>query len=52
MSGTLQDRLVKELKLAGIADVEAADRFIAEVYLPAYNARFASLTCPVSSDHA
>lgn len=41
MFGTLQDRLVKELKLAGIAAVEAANRFIAEVYLPAHNARFA-----------
>ena len=28
--GTLQDRLVKELALAGIATVEAADRFIAD----------------------
>ena len=38
---TLQDRLVKELKLAGIATVEAANAFIREVYLPDYNARFA-----------
>jgi transposase len=41
MFGTLQDRLPKELKLAGISDVEAANRFIREVYLPAHNARFA-----------
>lgn len=41
MFGTLQDRLTKELKLAGISQVEAANRFIAEVYLPAHNARFA-----------
>jgi transposase len=41
MFGTLQDRLPKELKLAGIADIEAANAFIAEVYLPAHNARFA-----------
>ncbi|MGH6890849.1 MAG: ISNCY family transposase [Dongiaceae bacterium] len=39
--GTLQDRLPKELRLAGIADIEAANRFIAELYLPAHNARFA-----------
>ncbi len=39
--GTLQDRLVKELKLAGIATVEAANAFIREVYLPGHNARFA-----------
>ena len=39
---TLQDRLVKELKLAGITGVEAANRFIAEDYLPDHNARFAT----------
>ena len=38
---TLQDRLIKELALAGIDSVAAANRFIAEVYLPAHNARFA-----------
>jgi transposase len=38
---TLQDRLVKELKLASITDIEAANAFIREVYLPAHNARFA-----------
>lgn len=37
---TLQDRLVKELALAAITTVEAANRFIREVYLPAHNARF------------
>ena len=41
MFGTLQDRLPKELKLAGMRDVENANRFIREVYLPAHNARFA-----------
>jgi transposase len=38
---TLQDRLVKEFRLAGIGSVEAANGFIREVYLPAHNARFA-----------
>ena len=38
---TLQDRLPKELELAGIATIEAANRFIAEHYLPEHNARFA-----------
>jgi transposase len=38
---TLQDRLPKELRLAGIRDVETANRWLAEVYLPEYNARFA-----------
>lgn len=41
MFGTLQDRLPKELKLAGITTIEAANRFLREVYLPAHNARFA-----------
>jgi len=41
MFGTLQDRLPKELKLAGITGIEAANRFIREVYLPEHNARFA-----------
>ena len=41
MFGTLQDRLAKELKLAGMADIEAANRFISEVYLADHNARFA-----------
>lgn len=39
--GTLQDRLIKELKLAGIREVERANRWIREVYLPEHNARFA-----------
>ncbi len=38
---TLQDRLTKELKLAGVTDIEAANAFIRDVYLPAHNARFA-----------
>jgi hypothetical protein len=39
--GTLQDRLIRELALAGIDEVEAANRWIREVYLPDHNARFA-----------
>jgi hypothetical protein len=38
---THQDRLVKELRLAGISTRDAANRFLTEVYLPAHNARFA-----------
>jgi transposase len=41
MFGTLQDRLMKELVLAGISDLAAANCFIREVYLPQHNARFA-----------
>ena len=39
--GTLQDRLVKELRLVGITTIEDANVFIRNVYVPAYNARFA-----------
>jgi hypothetical protein len=36
---TLQDRLVKELRLAGISTLEEANRFLEE-YLPGFNAQF------------
>jgi transposase len=38
---TLQDRLTKELALASIDAIEAANAFIKDVYIPAHNARFA-----------
>ncbi len=41
MFGTLQSRLVNELADAGITTLEAANRFLAEDYLPRHNARFA-----------
>ena len=41
MFGTLQERLPKELALAGITEIAAANRFIRQVYLPRHNARFA-----------
>ena len=46
---TLQDRLVKELALAGIDEIEAANAFIREVYVPAYNAQFAVAPAGVGS---
>ena len=39
--GTLQDRLPKELALAGITTVEAANRWLREVYIGEHNKRFA-----------
>ena len=39
--GTHQDRLVKELRLAGISNMEDGNVFLAEVYVPKHNARFA-----------
>jgi transposase len=38
---TLQDRLTKELALAQIMTMEAANVFLRDVYVPAHNARFA-----------
>lgn len=38
---TLQDRLPKELARAGITKMAAANRYLAEQFLPAYNQRFA-----------
>jgi transposase len=38
---TLQDRLPKELALAGIATVEAANRWLAQTYIGEYNTAFA-----------
>ena len=40
MFRTLQDRLPKELALAGITTREAANRFLRTRYLPAHNRRF------------
>lgn len=39
--GTHQDRLIKKMRLNGIADYEAANRYLDEEYLPAHNGRFA-----------
>jgi transposase len=41
MNGTLQDRLVKALRRAKISDLEAANRFLDDVFLAEFNARFA-----------
>ena len=38
---TLQDRLPKELALAGITEMAAANQYLATRFLPAYNQRFA-----------
>ena len=38
--GTLQDRLVKEMRLAGVHTVEQANRFLAAVFLPFWEQRF------------
>ena len=40
MFRTHQERLPKELVLAGITDMAAANRYLREVYMPAFNAEF------------
>lgn len=40
MFGTLQGRLPQELRAAGITTMDAANRYLREVFLPAHNARF------------
>lgn len=49
--GTHQDRLVKELRLAGISGITAANRFLHEVYIPRHNARFAQLPAKKRDAH-
>jgi hypothetical protein len=39
--GVYQDRFVKELRLAKISEIEEANRFLAETYLPVINRKFA-----------
>ena len=38
--GTLQDRLVKELRVAGVGTIEQANRFLQEVFVPFWEQRF------------
>lgn len=41
VNGTLQDRLVKALRLAGISTIEQANEFLQRQFLPDHNRRFA-----------
>lgn len=49
--GTNQDRLVKKLRRAGIADVAAANAYLDATYLPAHNARFAVAPAAAGDAH-
>jgi len=40
MNGTLQDRLIKALRVAGISDMDSANAFLEQTFLPQLNARF------------
>lgn len=46
---TLQGRLVNELRVAGIATVAAANRYLREHFLPAFNAEFGRLPADPAS---
>lgn len=39
--GTLQDRLIKELRLANISTIARANQFLEEVFVPKFNTKFA-----------
>ncbi|OGF42789.1 hypothetical protein A2555_04420 [Candidatus Falkowbacteria bacterium RIFOXYD2_FULL_39_16] len=41
MFQTLQDRLVKELRLQNISDIESANKFLEDKFIPVFNQRFA-----------
>jgi transposase len=41
LNRTFQDRLVNELRVAGIATIEAANRYLTETFVPQHNATFA-----------
>jgi transposase len=51
LNKTLQDRLVKELRLANIATPEAAGIFLQEVFIPKYNKKFAVVAAKVGDAH-
>jgi len=39
--GTLQSRLIQELRLEGITTIEAANKYLIEVFIPKFNQQFA-----------
>jgi transposase len=48
---TLQDRLVKELTRAGISDLESANRYLEETYLPRFNQQFGKAAAKPADVH-
>lgn len=48
---TLQDRLVKELRLEGISTQEEATRYFRQIYIPNHNARFAVVPKDATNVH-
>ena len=49
MNQTLQDRLVKDLREQNISDIEVANKYLKEVFLPKFNKQFEVI--PVSDSN-
>jgi len=49
--GTLQDRLIKELRLEKINTIEQANRFLQEIFIPKFNQKFAVLPAKKNNLH-
>lgn len=49
--GTLQDRLVKEMRLQGIETVAEANAYLRKVFIPAYNRKFAKVPAKAGNMH-
>ena len=51
MFQTLQDRLVKELRLQNISDIDSANTFLKEKFIPTFNAKFAVMPAKQADLH-
>jgi len=40
MNKTLQDRLVKALRLENISDIDSANKYLNEIFIPKFNEKF------------
>lgn len=49
--GTLQDRLVKEMRLEGIDNPENGNKFLKDIFIPKFNDRFAVIPAKEGSVH-
>lgn len=49
--GTLQDRLIKELRLSNISTLAAANEFLAKVFIPQFNTKFSVKPVSVTNLH-
>ncbi len=48
---TLQDRLIKELRLAGISTPNEGNKFLKEVFIPKFNSKFAVVPAKIGNTH-